>query len=71
MQFTPMRTRQDRIRSWIVNNLKIMGAPLVDRDSGVRHDIDSLEPQSMFGYHIDGWGLTHEEYPVRGTAGFA
>src|SRR3982750_4209639 len=35
IQLTPMRTRQDVIRSLIVDNLKAMGAPFLDRDSGV------------------------------------
>jgi glutaminyl-peptide cyclotransferase len=62
IQLTPMRTRQNVIRSLILNNLKAMGAPFLDRDSGVRYDIDSLEPKSTFGYNIDGWGLTHDDH---------
>jgi glutaminyl-peptide cyclotransferase len=61
IQLTPMRTRQNGIRSFILDNLKAMGAPFVDRDSGVRYDIDSLEPKSTFGYNVDGWGLTHDD----------
>src|SRR3954454_8919469 len=56
MQLTPMRTRQNVIRSLILDNLKAMGAPfgrLLDRDSGVRYDIDSLEPKSTFGYNSE------------------
>src|SRR6476620_378234 len=41
IQLTPMRTRQNVIRSLILDNLKAMGAPFVDGDSGVRYDIDS------------------------------
>jgi len=62
IQLTPTRTRQNVIRSLILDNLKAMGAPFVDRDSGVRYDIDSLEPKSAFGYNIEGWGLTHDDH---------
>jgi glutaminyl-peptide cyclotransferase len=62
IQLTPMRTRQSVIRSLIVDNLKAMGAPFLDRDSGIRYEIDSLEPKSTFGYNIEGWGLTHDEH---------
>ena len=62
IQLTPMRTRQNAIRSWILDNLKAMGAPFLDRDSGVRYDINSLEPKSTFGYNIAGWGLTHDDH---------
>src|SRR6476469_1234023 len=50
IQLTPMRTRQNGIRSFILDNLKAMGASverLLDR-SGVRYDINSLEPKSTF-----------------------
>jgi len=60
IQLTPRRARQSVIRSLIFDNLKAMGAPFVEQDSGVRYDIDSLEPRSTFGYNIDGWGLTHD-----------
>jgi glutamine cyclotransferase len=60
IQLTPMRTRQNVFRSLILDNLKAMGAPFVPRDSGVRYDIDSLEPVSTFGYNTEGWGLTHD-----------
>jgi glutaminyl-peptide cyclotransferase len=60
IQLTPMRTRQNGIRSFLSDNLKAMGAPFMDRDSGVRYDIHSLEPKSTFGYNIAGWGLTHD-----------
>src|SRR4051795_13497466 len=65
IQLTPLRTRQNVIRSLILDNLKAMGAPfgrLLDRDSGVRYDIDSLEPKSTFGYNSEGWGLTHDDH---------
>jgi glutamine cyclotransferase len=62
IQLTPMRARHNVIRSLIVDNLKAMGAPFLDRDSGVRYDIDSLEPTSTFGYNIEGWGLTHDDH---------
>jgi glutaminyl-peptide cyclotransferase len=62
IQLTPTRTRQNVIRSFILDNLKAMGAPFVDRDSGVRYDIDTLEPESTFGYNVEGWGLTHDDH---------
>ena len=62
IQLTPTRTRQNAIRSFILDNLKVMGAPFLDRDSGVRYDINSLEPKSTFGYNIEGWGLTHDDH---------
>jgi glutaminyl-peptide cyclotransferase len=65
IQLTPMRTRQNVIRSLILDNLKAMGAPfgrLLDRDSGVRYDINSLEPESTFGFNSEGWGLTHDNH---------
>jgi glutaminyl-peptide cyclotransferase len=62
LQLTPRRTRESVLRSLIVDNLKAMGAPFLDRDSGVRYDINSLEPMSTFGYNIAGWGLTHDDH---------
>jgi glutaminyl-peptide cyclotransferase len=65
IQLTPMRTRQNVIRSLILDNLKAMGAPfgrLLDGDSGVRYDINSLEPESTFGFNSEGWGLTHDNH---------
>jgi len=62
IQLTPTRTRENAIRSFILDNLKAMGAPFLDRDSGVRYDINSLEPKSTFGYNIEGWGLTHDDH---------
>ena len=64
IQLTPMRTRQNVIRSLILDNLKVMGAPFLDRDSGVVYDIHSLEPKSTFGYNIEGWGLTHDDHQL-------
>jgi glutamine cyclotransferase len=64
IQLTPMQNRQDGIRSFVLHNLDAMGAPverLLDR-SGVRYDINSLEPKSTFGHNSDGWGLTHDDH---------
>jgi len=64
IQLTPMRTGQNAIRSFVLDNLDAMGAPverLLDR-SGVRYDINSLEPKSTFGHNSDGWGLTHDDH---------
>jgi len=63
IQLTPKRTRQNVIRSLILDNLKAMGAPswrFLESDSGVRYDINSLEPKSTFGFNSEGWGLTHD-----------
>lgn len=63
IQLTPMRTRRDVIGSLFLDNLEAMGAPfggLLDRVSGIRYEIDTLEPQSAFGYNSEGWGLTHD-----------
>lgn len=62
IQLTPTRPRHSIIRSLIVDNLKAMGAPFLDRDSGIRYDIDTLEPESTFGYNVEGWGLTHDDH---------
>jgi glutamine cyclotransferase len=65
IQLTPMRTRQSVVRSLVLNNLQAMGAPLgrlIDLHTGVRYDIDSLEPKSTFGYNSEGWGLTHDDH---------
>lgn len=62
IQLTPMRTRQNAIRSFVLDNLDAMGAPVdryLDR-SGIRYDIDSLQPKSTFGHNNEGWGLTHD-----------
>ena len=64
IQLTPMRTSQNVIRSLILDNLRAMDAPFLDRDSGVRYDINSLEPTSTFGYNIAGWGLTHDDHQI-------
>ena len=63
IQLTPLRTRQNAIRSLIQDNLNAMGAPFVPvRASGVRYDMHSLEPKSTFGYNSEGWGLTHDDH---------
>jgi len=63
IHLTPKRTRQSVIRSLILDNLKAMDpfGRLLDPDSGVRYDIDSLERKSAFGYNSEGWGLTHDD----------
>jgi glutaminyl-peptide cyclotransferase len=35
-----------------------------DIDSGVRYDLNSLEPKSTFTYGEDGWGLTHDDHQL-------
>jgi glutaminyl-peptide cyclotransferase len=65
IQLTPMRTRPNLIRSLTLDDLKFMVASFgrsLDRDTGVRYDINSLEPKSTFGYNGDGWGLTHDDH---------
>ena len=61
IQLTPKRARENGIRSFFLDNLKAMGAPFLELDSGVRYDIDSLEPKSRFGHNVGGWGLTHDD----------
>ena len=64
IQLTPMRTRPNLIRSLTLDDLKFMVASFgryLDRDTGVRYDINSLEPKSTFGYNRDGWGLAHDD----------
>ena len=34
----------------------------LDHDSGVRYDLDSLEPKSAFAYRGNEWGLTHDDH---------
>jgi glutamine cyclotransferase len=64
IQLTPMRTRPNLIRALNLHDLKFTVASLgryLDRDTGVRYDINSLEPQSTFVYNGEGWGLTHDD----------
>ena len=65
IQFTPMRTKPNLIRAWTFDDLKFMVAsfePYWNRETGVRYDINSLEPKSTFGHNGDGWGLTHDDH---------
>jgi glutamine cyclotransferase len=60
IQFTPIRTKPSAL-----DGLKSLVASLggyVGRESGVRYDINSLEPKSTFGNNDDGWGLTHDDH---------
>ena len=60
IQFTPMRTKPSPL-----DGLKSLVASLggyVGRETGVRYDINSLEPKSTFGNNDDGWGLTHDDH---------
>src|SRR3954447_20947539 len=64
IQLIPLRTRQNVFRSLVLDNLNGMGAPvgrLLD-PSGVRYEINTLEPKSTFGYNREGWGLTHDDH---------
>lgn len=65
VQLTPMRTRPNLIRSLTLGDFRFAIASFaryLARDTGVRYDIDSLEPKSTFGYNGDGWGLTHDDH---------
>jgi glutamine cyclotransferase len=65
IQLTPFRTRQNAFRSLILDNLAPISAPfglLRDHVSGVRYDMNSLEPRSTFMYNSEGWGLTHDDH---------
>jgi glutamine cyclotransferase len=65
VQLTPMQTRPDLIRSVTQGGFRFAIASFehyFDRDTGVRYDINSLEPKSTFGHNEDGWGLTHDDH---------
>src|SRR5881296_2217255 len=54
IQFTPMRTRPNLIRSLTqedFNSVVSSVGQYLDRDSGIRYDVDSLEPKSTFGHN--------------------
>jgi len=62
IQLTPMRTKPNG-PSLMLEHLKALITSFgrsLDRDSGVRYDLNSLEPQSTF--RGDGWGLTHDDH---------
>ena len=64
IQLTPMRTKPN-VRSLTLEDLKTLITSFgrsLDRDSGVRYDLNSLEPKSTFAYREDGWGLTHDDH---------
>jgi glutamine cyclotransferase len=60
IQLTPMRTKPT-LRSLTLEDLTTLVTTL-GRDSGVRYDLNSLEPKSQFTYPGDGWGLTHDDH---------
>src|SRR5262245_51579707 len=62
IQFPPMQTKPNPIRAWTFDDLKFRVASFWDRETGVRYDINSLEPKSTFGHNGDGWGLTHDDH---------
>jgi len=68
IQLTPMQARPPApIRILWEQGLKSAIASLgrfVERDSGVRYDVNSLEPRSTFTYTGGGWGLTHDAHEV-------
>jgi glutaminyl-peptide cyclotransferase len=64
IQLTPMRTKPN-VRSLTLEDLKTLMSSFgrfLSSDPGVRYDLNSLEPQSMFTYGGDGWGLTHDDH---------
>jgi glutaminyl-peptide cyclotransferase len=61
IQLTPLRTKPNGP----VENIKALITSFsgsADRDSGVRYDLNSLEPKSTFTG--DGWGLTHDDHQL-------
>ena len=64
IQLTPMRTKPN-VRSLTLEDLKTFITSFgrsLDRDAGVRYDLNSLEPKSTFTYRGDAWGLTHDDH---------
>ncbi len=64
IQLTPMRTKPNP-RSLTLEDLKTLITSFgrsLDRDFGVRYDLNSLEPKSTFAHRGDGWGLTHDDH---------
>ena len=60
IQLTPIQTQPNPIRALTEGDFNFF----LDRDSGVRYDIDSLEPKSTFDYNREGWGLTHDDREI-------
>jgi len=58
IQLTP---RQRKARSFTLADLTTLITSF-GRDSGVRYDLNSLEPTSTFTFSGDGWGLTHDDH---------
>src|SRR5215813_8742844 len=66
IQLTPMRTKPNG-PSLMLEHLKTLITSFgrsADIDSGVRYDLNSLEPKSTFTYGGDGWGLTHDDHQI-------
>src|SRR5262245_31099092 len=66
IQVTSRRTKQNG-PSLILERLKTLINSFgrsADIDSGVRYDLNSLEPKSTFTYGSDGWGLTHDDHQI-------
>src|SRR5262245_4715018 len=62
IQLTPRPTKPN---PGFLENLKTVIASFArssDRDSGVRYDLNSLEPKSTFTYRGGEWGLTHDDH---------
>src|SRR5215510_713493 len=66
IQLTPMRTKPNG-PSLMLEHLKTLITSFgrsADIDSGVRYDLNSLEPKFTFTYGGDGWGLTHDDHQI-------
>jgi glutamine cyclotransferase len=61
VQLTPLRTKPNGPLENLKTLITSFGGS-ADRDSGVRYDLNSLEPKSTFTYRGDGWGLTHDDH---------
>src|ERR1044071_9352880 len=65
IQLTPMQTRPNLFHSLTEEDFNFVVASVwryLDRDNGVRYDVNSLEPKSTFMYSAEGWGLTHDDH---------
>jgi glutamine cyclotransferase len=64
VQLTPMRKKPNLLHSLTEEDFNFMVASVgryLGRETGVRYDVDSLEPKSTFTHSGDGWGLTHSD----------
>jgi glutamine cyclotransferase len=64
IQLTPMRDKPNP-RALTLADIKTFITSFgrsLDRGSGIRYDLNSLEPKSTFTYREEAWGLTHDDH---------